>query len=327
MSRRGYRFIGEAASSQYSVVSNPLPQPTPFPLAPNTQHPTPTLVGREEELAQLHRWLDLALTGQRQIVFVSGEPGIGKTTLVDAFLQQIQETRVPEAKESQNAKTQKSKIGNSSLAPSSQPPAPVFIGRGQCLEQYGDGEAYLPILEAFGRLCREPETTNLIPLLGQYAPTWLIQMPAVLNDAELANLQQRTQGATRQRMLREMVEAIEAMTVETPLVFVLEDLHWSDYSTLELLAYLAQRQGRMRLLVIGTYRPTALRRGHPLKTIKPELHIRQKCEELPLQLFSEQEVAIVSCQTISHACSLARARQGDSSSDGREPVIHGEPAQ
>ena len=128
-------------------------------------------------------------------------------------------------------------------------------------------------------------------------------------------------------MLREMVEAIEAMTVETPLVFVLEDLHWSDYSTLELLAYLSTAAGTNAVAGNRTYRPIALRRGHPLKTIKPELHIRQKCEEVPLQLLSEQEVANVYCQTFFPSGGLARARQGDSSSDGREPVIHGEPAQ
>jgi len=47
-------------------------------------------VGRETELAQLHQWLDKALQGERQVVFVTGEPGIGKTTLVDAFLQSLE---------------------------------------------------------------------------------------------------------------------------------------------------------------------------------------------------------------------------------------------
>jgi len=42
--------------------------------------------------------------------------------------------------------------------------------------------------------------------------------------------------------------------------------------------------------VIGTYRPTDLESGHPLRKIKNELHVRQKCEELPLKLLSEQEV-------------------------------------
>src|SRR5262249_31012222 len=91
----GYRFIAPVAataalvSSSKFQVSNSQP-----PLAPSTQHSAPTLVGREAELAQLHYWLDKALRGERQVVFVTGELGIGKTTLVDAFLQGL-ESRVP----------------------------------------------------------------------------------------------------------------------------------------------------------------------------------------------------------------------------------------
>jgi DNA-binding winged helix-turn-helix (wHTH) protein len=80
--RRGYRFIAPVttaqpvASSRFQVSSS-RPQPTPTP-----QFPTPSFVGRETELEQLHRWLEKALSGKRQIVFVTGEPGIGKTTVV-----------------------------------------------------------------------------------------------------------------------------------------------------------------------------------------------------------------------------------------------------
>jgi DNA-binding winged helix-turn-helix (wHTH) protein/predicted ATPase/Cdc6-like AAA superfamily ATPase len=247
--REGYRFIGAQEQEGESLA-----------LAGEVVG-VEYIVGRQRELAQLEDWFGKARRGALQIIFVTGEAGIGKTTLVDLFLSHIRNTNR------------------------------VRVGRGQCLEQYGEGEAYLPILEAFSRLCRESGTVNLIPLLGQYAPTWLIQMPAVLNNADIANLQQRTQGATRPRMLREMADALEAITVETPLVFVLEDLHWSDHSTLELISYLAQRQDRARLMVIGTYRPTDLGREHPLKKIKHELQVRQKCEEIPLKLLNKQEVA------------------------------------
>ena len=55
----------------------------------------------------------------------------------------------------------------------------LWIGRGQCIEQYGAGEAYMPVLEALGRLgrlCREPDGGQLIDQLSQHAPTWLVQM-------------------------------------------------------------------------------------------------------------------------------------------------------
>ena len=98
------------------------------------------------------------------------------------------------------------------------------------------------MLEALGRLCRGPDGEQLIALLRQHAPTWLVQMPALLNAAELEALQRQDAGATRERMLRELAEALEAITAERPLVLRLEDLHWSDVSTLELLSVLARRQ-------------------------------------------------------------------------------------
>jgi DNA-binding winged helix-turn-helix (wHTH) protein len=79
--RRGYRFIREVARSQYSVVSSRPSLPPPVP-----RSSTLNLVGREAELAQLQGWLAKALSGERQVVFVTGEAGIGKTTLVNTFL-------------------------------------------------------------------------------------------------------------------------------------------------------------------------------------------------------------------------------------------------
>ena len=99
-------------------------------------------------------------------------------------------------------------------------------------------------------MCRGTAGEQIITILRQYAPTWLVQMPALLDDAELEAVQRRVQGATRERMLRELAEAVEALTSSGAthalplLILVLEDLHWSDYSTLDLLPYLARRRGR-----------------------------------------------------------------------------------
>ena len=106
----------------------------------------------------------------------------------------------------------------------------------------------------------------MIALLRQQAPSWLVQMPALLSTAELEELQRRTAGVTRERMLRELAEALEALTAERALILRLEDLHWSDYSTLDLLSVLARRQEAAQLLILGTYRPVeVLTRDHPLK--------------------------------------------------------------
>jgi predicted ATPase len=70
---------------------------------------------------------------------------------------------------------------------------------------------------------------------------WLLQMPSLLSPSEREQLSRDVSGATRERMLREMGEALEALTADVPLVLILEDLHWSDYSTLDLISYLATR--------------------------------------------------------------------------------------
>ena len=109
----------------------------------------------------------------------------------------------------------------------------VRIARGQCAEHYGEGEPYLPILEALGQLCRGPRHPDVLAVLRRYAPLWLVQLLGVLSEAELERLQRQVQGATAARMLRELAEALDVLTADVPLVLVLEDLQWSDRSTVE----------------------------------------------------------------------------------------------
>jgi hypothetical protein len=182
--RRGFRFIGKVVSRQQAGASSQeetrgrgrVTSPT-SPQASSLKPLAPTLVGRERELEQLNGWLETALAGERQLVFVTGEPGIGKTTLVETFLRSLESKvqRLESREERQNSKgnRQKAKSKVASPSPSLQPPTPVFIGREQCIEHHGAGEGYLPVLEALGRLCREAESPLVIEVLRQQAPTWL----------------------------------------------------------------------------------------------------------------------------------------------------------
>jgi len=155
----------------------------------------------------------------------------------------------------------------------------------------GPGEPYLPILDALGRLCRGPEGKQLVTLLKQYAPTWLVQMPAVLEDTEFAALQRKTAGATPERMLRELAEAVEVLAADRPLILWFEDLHWCDHATVEWLSFLARRRERARLLMLGSYRPIdVIVHDHPLRTVKQDLHVHRQCEEVTLGWLSEAEV-------------------------------------
>src|SRR5215469_2176602 len=231
-----------------------------------------SMVGRATELEQLNDWFEQARSGTRRVIFVSGEPGIGKTTLTRAFADSFASDRA------------------------------VRIGRGQCVDQYGAGEPYLPILEALTRLCREPRGEKLVEILHRIAPAWLAQMPSLVNADDRARLHQLAQGTTQQRMLREMAEALEVIAAETPLVLHLEDLHWSDPSTLDLIATVARRSEPARLMILGTYRPVDMLTGkHPLRAMKEELGLHEHAIELRLPLLSEADVAAFLAERLSNA--------------------------
>jgi predicted ATPase len=117
-----------------------------------------------------------------------------------------------------------------------------------------------------------------------------MQMPGLVTHLE--TLHRRVVGATRERMLRELAEAIEVLTAEQPLVLVLEDLHWSDVSTLDFIASIARRQEPARLLLLGTYRPAEVAmHDHPLHAVQHELQVHGLCAELPLTLLSDMAIA------------------------------------
>lgn len=284
--QQGWRFIGTGVSGQSSVVSTEKENQKAKIFTPQSSILSPqhiVLVGREAELAQLHSWLAKARQGERQIVFVTGEAGIGKTALIDAFLSDVQ----------RQEEKQKSKVSDPSSVTSPEPRAPVFIGWGQCVEHYGIGEPYMPVLAALEQLCRTRNEDFLLDLLWRYAPLWLAQMPSLLEPAARAELQCQLAGATRERMVRELAVLLEVLTAEHPLVLVLEDLHWADASTVELLAYVARRRETARLLVLGAYRPVEmLSVEHPLRHLLGELSAHQQCTELPLATLSETAVAL-----------------------------------
>ena len=131
-------------------------------------------------------------------------------------------------------------------------------------------------------------------------------MPALLTATEFEALQRKTAGMTKERMLREMAEALEALTTERPLVLVLEDLHWSDPSTLDLLAFFARRPYPVRVLILGTPPGEVFVAEHALPAVVQELCLHRQCEELLVGPLTEAHIATYLVQRFgakpSHDC-------------------------
>lgn len=262
VSRRGYRFI--AAPSPAPSIPSAL---ATVPAA--GAYPAPPFIGRTHEVSRLQRAWERACNGQRSVIWIAGEPGIGKTTLIEHFLISL---------------------------------GGIACARGHCMEHYGTGEPYLPVLEALAELCRSDP--DLPELLRAVAPTWLLQLPWLSSAQERDALRRELAGIGPDRMLREMGELLDRYTEQRPLLLVTEDLHWGDRATVQLIDYVARRRGRARLMWLSSFRVAeVVALDHPLNSLRHELRLQRLCEEVVLDPFSETEVADY---VALHSTSLAR---------------------
>jgi DNA-binding winged helix-turn-helix (wHTH) protein len=255
MPKRGYRFIApvsESVESVRTVASVGVAR---------------DLVGRGGALEVLRETWQRALEGERQFVFITGEPGIGKTALTEEFQRQVA-------------------AGERS----------VRIAHGQCVEGHGSKEAYGPMLGALRRLCRGPRADPIVQSLYAEAPTWLAQLPGLLTREHRDILQRELLGATRERMLREISDALESITAETSLLLIFEDLHWADDSTVDLISTLARHRIHGRLMLLASFRRlSAEPPSNALKTLMPDLLVRRLCREIALTPLGEAEVEEYLC--------------------------------
>ena len=238
-------------------------------LRPRTRH----TVGREKAHAELREALASVFAGKGLLLCVPGEPGMGKTTLVEEFLGDLR------------AGTQA-----------------CIIARGRCSERLAGTEAYLPWLEALDGLLRgaDGQTQPRMSVMGnesiaqttkRLAPTWYAQaMPLQPDDSSLERLVAE-RAASQERMKREFGALLEEVSERRPLVLFFDDLHWADVSTIDLLAYLASKFDSMRVLIIATYRPSDLLLAkHPFLQVKPDLQSRGVCREIELEFLSCSEI-------------------------------------
>jgi predicted ATPase len=223
----------------------------------------PPTVGRRQERAALWACFESAAAGRGLLVCVTGEPGLGKTTLVEDFLDE--------------------------LAASGRPHS---AARGRCSERLAGAEAYLPFLEALDCLLQGEGGASAAQVLKLLAPTWYVQLaPLAADDPSLAGVRAEAEGARQERRKRELGVFLRELPRPSPLVLFLDDIHWADPSSTDLLAYLGSRCAGLPMLLVLTYRPSDLLRSqHPFGPVKLDLQGRGVCREIALPYLSRDDI-------------------------------------
>jgi serine/threonine protein kinase len=248
-------------------------------------------VGRERERADLRTAFEAADRGVGQFVAVAGEPGIGKSTLVDDFLAELG--------------------------------TPAWIGRGRCSERLAGAEAHLPFLEALDSLLeRDP---GVATLMKQVAPGWYVQIaPVSADESSAARLLADTRSGSAERLMREMASLLQELARSRPVVLFLDDVQWADVSTIDLLGYLAPKLSQLRVLLLVTYRPTDLTVSkHPFLRLKADLSAHGALREVAVAFLTREDVEqYVSSQLREAPAGLAGLILQE---NRRQPALYGRP--
>lgn len=216
------------------------------------------LLGRDTELAKLAGHLEAVRSSQRQMIFLCGEAGIGKTAVLDALAREA--------------------------SPSS------IVGRGQCVPGAGKDEDFYPVMEMLGYLCASADREVVCRVLARVAPAWLAATGCEsFHGAALT-------AAPPERMPGSLCAALEEISSAKPLLLVIEDLQWADGATLKWLAALARRRAPARLMIVATYRPRSVPPDHPLKALRQELRLQRLVEEMVLAPLAKPVILKLLCR-------------------------------
>lgn len=243
--KRGYCFVA-------AITEPPAGTPISMSAGEDRSQPRAAIVDRIDEMAFLRAQTDSILRGQRRVVFITGETGIGKTALIDAF--------------SREAGSQFSAV----------------VAHGQCVQGVGRAEEYYPVKEALSHLCASPAGELARRTLTALAPGWL---PEECREQRPSNAPPNATANERQPGERKpggLCGALEQLAAARPLILILDDVHWADEPTLNLISALARRRAPAKLMVLAAYRPRDLDTKHPLKELKQDLLMRRLAVQLAL---------------------------------------------
>ncbi|HTI38671.1 MAG TPA: protein kinase [Vicinamibacterales bacterium] len=211
-------------------------------------------VGRDNERATLRRAFARVKDGSSLLVAVTGEAGMGKSTLTEDFLREI---------------------GTGADRP--------IIARGRCSERLAGAEAYLPILEVLEDVLRRSTGVSMDQLMRTVAPTWYMQVATRSQHPSVVDMRRDAPAASQERMKRELVALFEDLSRSRPVVVFLDDLHWADVSTIDIVNYVARRFADLRLLMLVTYRPSDMALAqNRFSSVSADLHPHGLFEHVPL---------------------------------------------
>ena len=251
---------------------------------------SPIFVGRRPELERLEGALDPAASGQPSLVLVAGEAGVGKSRLLAELLARA------------------SAGGTRTLA-------------GGCLDLGGGGLPFAPFTEALKALVRDlgrESETAVAAVFGSSEQALAGLVPdlrkAVPGDASPVDLEDQ---ARRQASLFDaVIDVLGRLSAVSPVLLVLEDIHWADGSTRDLLRFLLRNVRDERLLIVATIRSDELHRRHPLMRLLSELERLPRVERLDVAPFDRLEIVEQATAILGHQPSIAIVDSVVERSDG-----------
>jgi DNA-binding NarL/FixJ family response regulator/tetratricopeptide (TPR) repeat protein len=214
-----------------------------------------SFVGRQEELGRLQRALQTVASGEPATLLIAGEAGVGKSRLVEEFTGRVDDQ------------------------------AQVLLG--YCLQLSGGGLPYGPIVDALRGLTRNLEPAELDEFLGLAADDLTRLLPGVLPPRPSEPVSE----FARSRLFELVLRFLDRLAQRRPVVLIVEDVHWADRSTLDLLMFLVRMVRYEQLLVVATYRSDELHPQHPLQLALAELDRNPHLESIELAPFDREDLS------------------------------------
>lgn len=233
--------------------------------SPMALHPrSARFVGRADELARLEQAVGRAVEGTPSTVLVGGDAGAGKTRLIEEF--------------TDSARGQG-----------------VRVLTGGCLELGDGGLPFGAVTEVLRGLANEIGLPKLRRLAGQDARELQRLAPAVrpVDQPDGEGWGVELDASSQLRLFEALLGLVGRLATESPLVVVLEDVHWADTSTRDLLVFLAHNLRQVGTVVVATYRSDELHRQHPLRPVLARILRGDGVERVDVAPFDRGEVALL----------------------------------